>query len=71
MPALDSVNVLPPRLTPVAAEDEPASAAIDAPLVVAEMSNTPAPLLVTPDDVAMLPAVDSAKVPPLIVVAPI
>ena len=61
--------MLVPRLTPVAAEDEPVRPTIEAPLVVPEISNTPAPDETTPDE-AMLPLPDSNKVPPLIVVAP-
>ena len=66
---MDSVSVFAPRLTPVVAEDEPVSETREAPEVVAEMSNTPAPLDVTPEEEAMDPDPLSASVPPATVVA--
>ena len=67
---MDSVSVLVPRFTPVAAEDEPERDAIVAPDVVPEMSSTPEPLAVTPDMDAIDPLPDRAKVALLIVIDP-
>ena len=63
--------MLVPRLTPVAVDDEPVRLTIEAPLVVPEISNTPPPDEVTPEEVAMLPLPDSANVPPFTAVAPV
>ena len=62
--------MLAPRLAPVPAVDDPVRLMIDAPLVVPEISNTPEPDEVTPDDAAMVPVV-SARVPFEIAVAPV
>ena len=59
-----------PRLAPVVADDDPVRLAIAAPLVVAEISNTPEPDDVTPEDAAIVPVV-SARVPAEIAVVPV
>ena len=56
-------------LLPSATVPVPVSALMEAPLVVAEMSNVPASA--TPDEEAIAPEPDSASVPPLMVVAPV
>ena len=61
---LVSVSVFDPSVTP----PDPDSVAIEAPLVVPEISNVP--LSATPLDNAIDPAPASARVPAVIVVAP-
>jgi len=68
---LESVSDLPPKLTPVPADELPVSETIVAPVVVAEISKIPDPLCVTPLEVAMAPVPDKESVPALIVVAPV
>ena len=63
--ALDRVSVFPPR----AAAPAPDSVVIVAPELVCEMSNVPESA--TRLEVAIVPAPESASVPPLIVVAPV
>ena len=58
-------------MTPVVAVDDPESEAIDAPDVVPEISNTPAPESNTPEEFAMAPPPAKANVPALIVVPPV
>ena len=61
--AFDRVSVLVPKATPPA----PDRLTIEAPLVVAEISNAP---VAATEELAILPPPDSARVPPVIVVMP-
>ena len=63
-----AVSVRLPSATAVAAVELPDSPCTVAPRVVPEISSTPLPDSVTPDELATLPAPVSASVPALTVV---
>jgi hypothetical protein len=62
----------PSETVPLAGDEgESPKVTIEAPAVVWEMSNVPPVAMNTPDERAMEPVAESAKVPPEIVVAPV
>ena len=71
VPAMLAVSVWLPSTTAVAAAELPDRLCTAAPDVEAEMSSTPLPDSVIPDELATLPAPVSASVPALTEVPPV